>query len=201
MLLLKEYLNNKSRKEDGNLTVHTPFLWEQIAKIRGGMPSMRYRTRWKFLAGCSRVKGRHPNLSVVVDGRHYLTPRESAAIVMLALWEGEIREKVDPELGSEAITADRLEDLFDRWMREDVSPEAVKILGLIERSQQLTYEILETSINSDPAKKPIASSTLRGWVENAGGKFRKFEICPLHIAHQVWMKAQDRRMENKSAAA
>ncbi|MGL5064575.1 MAG: hypothetical protein ACRC62_31690, partial [Microcoleus sp.] len=125
MLLLKDYLNNKDKK-GGNLTVHTPFLWSQLAEIRGCVPSMQYKARWKYLAGCSKLKkgksGETPQ--AIVDGRHYLTPREAASVVMLALWDSEVRELVDPELGSEAIEAHQVEELFDRWMREKVSDKA-----------------------------------------------------------------------------
>ncbi|MGL5065187.1 MAG: hypothetical protein ACRC62_34895, partial [Microcoleus sp.] len=78
---------------------------------------------------------------------------------------------------------------------------AKAVLKLIEKSQQLTYDILETSINADPTKKPIPSSTLRSWVEKSGGKFRKGEVCPLHVAAGVWQIASDRRTQAKSAAA
>ncbi len=209
MIRLNQYLNNKSKKEGGNLTVHGPYLWEEISKIRGGMPSMRYRTRWKFLSGCSIIKGKGTDLKVIVDGRHYLTPREAASIVMLALWEGQVRALVDPELGSEAIAAEQVEPLFDRWMvemeaiteasdKKSLSP-AEKLLKAIEQSQQMTYDLLETGVNA-PGKKPIPQSTLRGWVEKLGGKFRKGEPCPLHIAAQVWAMAEERRSPQKTAA-
>jgi hypothetical protein len=206
---LNEYLNNKSKKEGGNLTVHGPYLWEELSKIRGGMPSMRYRTRWKFLAGCAKSTGKYPDLKVVVDGRHYLTPREAASIVMLALWESQVSKLVDPELGSESIVPEQVEGLFDRWMTEleliaessaekkSPSP-AEKLLKSIENSQKMTYDILETGVNA-PGKKPIPQSTLRGWVEKLGGKFRRGEPCPLHIAAQVWSMAEERRSPQKNA--
>jgi hypothetical protein len=221
MIRLNEYLNNKSKKEGGNLTVHGPYLWEEISKIRGGMPSMRYRTRWKFLSGCSVVKGKYPDIRVVVDGRHYVTPREAASIAMLALWEGQVRILVDPQLGSESITAEQIEFLFDRWMVEleaideaiksktasheqrlakESASKAEKLLKAIETSQQMTYDLLEAGVNP-PGKKPIPQTTLRGWVEKLGGKFRKGEPCPLHIAASIWAMAEDRRSPMKDAVS
>jgi hypothetical protein len=195
-----EYLNGKGKKEEAdNRTVHSPFLWEQLGLLRGTAPSKEYRRRWKVLVGCSKIKGKGEAMTVVSDGRHYLTPREAAGIVMIALWDGEVRAKVSPELNAIDVLPSKVEALFDKWMASDPSEDATQILKWIKSSQELTYDILSTTVNQI-AKKPIPPTTIRSWVARCGGTYRVGEVCPIEVAMGVYQILKQRLEPMKDAA-
>jgi hypothetical protein len=196
----EDYPDNKNARDSKNsLSVPAPFLWDEIAKLRGCIPSKKYKKQWKILVGCSTSKGTYPNLVVTSAGRHYLTPREAAGILMLALWDGEVKAKVEPGLTGVSIKASMMPALFDKWMRLGPSSEALTLLNWIRSSKHLTYGVLAATVN-DIAKKPIALSTLRGWVQRAGGQYRTAQPCPISVAMQVWamVRAQAEPMKDAS---
>jgi hypothetical protein len=195
-----EYLDGKGKKgEIDNRTVHGPFLWEQLGSIRGNIPSKEYRRRWKLLVGCSKIKGRGASMTVVSDGRHYMTPREAAGILMIALWDSEVRAKVSPQLNAIDVLPSKVGEFFDKWMTVGLSAEAAQILKWIKSSQELTYDILSTTINQI-SEKPIPPTTIRSWVSRCGGTYRVGDVCPIDVAMGVYQILKERIEPMKNAS-
>lgn len=192
--IYSEYLDGKGGKgKTDNRTVHAPFVWEQLGLIRGVEPSKEYRRIWKLLVGCSKMKGSGETLTVVSDGRHYLTPREAAGIVMIALWDGEVRAKTMPDLQANDVQPSKVGQYFDKWMEANPSEQALQLLKWIRSSQKMTYDVLSTAVN-EIAKKPVPPTTIRSWVTRCGGKYRVGEVCPIDVANGVFQILK-RRME------
>jgi hypothetical protein len=186
------YSDYKDNKGEVGRTVPTSWLWSQLSPLRGGKAiHSSSKIDWKILVGCATVSGVYPNLKISVDPRHYLTPREAAGIVMLALWTDTIRPIVRPDLKIGRIEPMQVATLFNEWMaatdgREwqaiKLKGEIKKLLNQVAASGQITYRVLEATVT---AKKPVPPTTLRNWITAAGGRFRKDSVCPASVIAAV----------------
>lgn len=181
-----QYRNGKGQNgEEDDRSVPTAWLWDELAKFRGTLPHSHTKVAWKILVGCSKSTGKYPNIKVRVDQRHSLTPREAAGIVLLALWDETLRPVVRPKLRSGKIMAEDVPRLFDEWMRFSKGKEAAELLQQIYASKLIVYGDLGTL-----SKKPIPPTTLRRWVEQAGGKYQVNHVCPMEIAIEICQRAK-----------
>lgn len=191
----QDYRNGKGRDgEADDRCVPSSWLWDELQKFRGTPPHSSTKVQWKTLVGCVKSTGKYPDIKVKVDQRHYLTPREAAGIVLLALWDDTLRQIIKPELRSGKILAEDVPKLFDQWMKKRKgkhwfgvknSTEIFELLQQIYASKQLTYDDLETI-----SKKPIPPTTLRRWVQEAGGRFRSGEVCSMAIAVDIYERSK-----------
>lgn len=200
------------------------WLWDALIPMRPDLKKLSTATRvgWKKLVGCCTSKGTYPNLTIVPDGRHYLTSQEAAGIVLLALWNSPecvplpeeknikkadrktLREQISPELNSTSIQASQIASLFDKWMEIGPSVEAERLLTMIRNTQEITSDMTVREvdkISQERRGKPVAPSTLRGWFQSAGIEYQRGAVIQFdkHVCIVEIARGRIKSM-NKNAA-